>query len=342
MKTVLYDNRLINIDFAKIRRTLTIFLFIIISITSIFSLTLYAADGDNGSTEETQEDTSSSDTYAAGLTYIESNSGKKAWAAKPAYMIESAVKIGALDIVASSGLFDSKGAGSKLIAPFRSGYTLFKNVGIGLAVMWALVSIVSNMQIDHVTWDIIIKFALKMMAAVYIVNNGTVILDALLNLGDSAVKAFNDGGTTWRTEENTYMGIATRVAKEGLTGNMITIISNLLPFCVVCVAIILIFSKLISRMIELGIRYMFAPIAIADVFSHGGGSTGARYLKKFGAVSLSGAVYLAIIYILPTVSSTLSAAAGGGTFFQMLMPALAYVAGIGILNRVDSIVNDFA
>ena len=342
------DNRLTRIDYNGIRRVLSVILFVILVISLCFTMTLSAAEGDSGGdaggddTSQSQGYNDGDDDYETALNSL-SNGGARSWAAKPAFVISAFVNGRILGFVAGSNLYTV--GSSDLFTGFKSGYNLFKNIGIGLAVLWALVSVVSNMQIDHVSWDIVVKFALKMMAAVYVVNNGTVILDALVGLGDKAIEAISGGG--YEGNGQTYSQIAESVRNAGFSGNMLTILTNILPFIIICIALVLMFSKLITRIIEIGIRYMFAPIAIADVFSHGGGSTGARYLKKFGAVCLSGAVYMSIVLILPVAAKLLSNGASTGvshtgTMIDYIMPTIVYVAGIGIMNRVDAIVGDFA
>lgn len=51
-----------------------------------------------------------------------------------------------------------------------------------------------------------------------------------------------------------------------------------------------------SVMLELGIRYIFTPIAIADLYSEGFRSNGARWLKKMASCALTGALLYLVLY----------------------------------------------
>lgn len=333
MERYIINNRLVEIDANKIRKMMTAILCVVFSVFVAFASLSYAAGGvDDGGGGETTSQTGKS--YEECINELDSANGKKQTLAKAAFQISVFTKGGLAKEISEFKVFNV--SNSSIYKGFTGGYNLFKNVGIGLAVLWALASVISNIQIVHANLDIVIKFALKMMASVYVVSNGNTILDALLTFGDTALSKISGN----ITDNALYEELLTQCKNAGMLGCIGIIMENLVGCVVIMIACILILSKLITRLIELGVRYMLAPIAIADVFSHGGGSTGARYLKKFAAVALSGAVYMAVIKIMPLIAGAIGTQTG--LVGSMVLPIVTYVAGLGMINRVDTIVNDLA
>ena len=60
--------------------------------------------------------------------------------------------------------------------------------------------------------------------------------------------------------------------------------------------------------VEMGLRYMFTPIAIADLYSEKFRSNGWMWLKKLFAVSMQGAVIFMIIYGVDVLKNTIDTA----------------------------------
>lgn len=58
----------------------------------------------------------------------------------------------------------------------------------------------------------------------------------------------------------------------------------------------------VSRMLEMAVRLIFAPLAIVDVFEHGTNGAGFRYIKKFLALAIQGGVILMIIAMVGPLS----------------------------------------
>lgn len=79
------------------------------------------------------------------------------------------------------------------------------------------------------------------------------------------------------------------------------ILKNLIPYAATLAAKLILFIILYSRLIEVTVRIMFAPIGMADIFHNGVDSEGIKYFKKLMAVVLQGVciagVFLAYSYI---------------------------------------------
>ena len=89
-----------------------------------------------------------------------------------------------------------------------------------------------------------------------------------------------------------------------------------------------------SVAIEIGVRYAFTPIAIADLYSEKFRSSGMQWLKKLLACALTGAVMYVVIY-----SADIFKNAVGATFSVITNTAINLTM-IGMLFRARQIAND--
>ena len=99
-----------------------------------------------------------------------------------------------------------------------------------------------------------------------------------------------------------------------------------------------------GRIIEAGIRFAFMPIGVSDAFTHGISSPGVRYIKKFFAVCLQGAVIYAIIIVGASMMGQVSS---GGSFgflshFGIITQLVIAFSMIGAMLKSQSIINDVA
>ena len=60
-----------------------------------------------------------------------------------------------------------------------------------------------------------------------------------------------------------------------------------------------------GRVIEIAVRALFAPVAMANIYQGGLNSSGMRYLKKFLAICLQGAIMYACVIVTVTIQSNI-------------------------------------
>lgn len=85
--------------------------------------------------------------------------------------------------------------------------------------------------------------------------------------------------------------------------------------------------------IEIGIRYMFTPIAIADLYSEKFRSNGWMWLKKLFAVSMQGAVIFMIIYSVDVLKNAIDTA-------SVITNTAINLTMIGMFAKSRQIAND--
>ena len=105
----------------------------------------------------------------------------------------------------------------------------------------------------------------------------------------------------------------------------------------ICMLIMLV--QMVGRLIEIGIRILFMPIGVSDAFTHGTNSPGFRYIKKFFAVCLQGAVLLAVLNIgVYFMGNKMINDATQG--FGFISDLVIMVSMIGLMIKSQQIVND--
>lgn len=86
--------------------------------------------------------------------------------------------------------------------------------------------------------------------------------------------------------------------------------------------------------IEIAIRYLFTPLAIADLYSEKWRSNGWMWLKKLFAVSMQGAVIFLIIYVTDIFKDSL------GASFSVITNTAINLTMIGMFAKSRQIAND--
>lgn len=74
----------------------------------------------------------------------------------------------------------------------------------------------------------------------------------------------------------------------------------------------------ISRLVELTVRVIFAPFAVADVYQKGSNSGGMRYLRKIFALILQFAAIVGIYIACASIISSLNISSNGADMYETL------------------------
>lgn len=222
----------------------------------------------------------------------------------------------------------------------QSGYNIIIGISAALITLYFLMDLVEQMQrAQGQTPELILRSLIKVVIAVELIIHGFDLFVTLRQVGDSLTSSL----TSVTSMAAGGMNVADQIVPEGekwytYLGLAFQLI---LPFA---------FSKIIylginvtcyARIIELVIRTIFAPIAIADVFHDGLHSPGVRYIKKYIAVCLQGAVILCILSITSTISASALSGLGGDDNYIWATLAINFSALMAILKS-QGLANDVA
>lgn len=195
-------------------------------------------------------------------------------------------------------------------------------VGIGLMLIWFLVAFVQKASSEQMNFDQLFLLFAKLIAAYYLMNHGLELFAELWGLGNSLMTSFM-GDSTIANGGVTDANIA--LAWKDLTGETypktpgfwrsLGCFAQLMFPWLVCAALSGVASFIAySRMIEMLLRMMVAPIALSDFMSEGLHGSGWRYVKTFLAICLQGLLILCIAMIYSKIVGKILT---GGTFMEI-------------------------
>lgn len=228
---------------------------------------------------------------------------------------------------------------------FQALYNSMSSIGLGLAVVWVMLDLIEKAQIDQISPETIIRWCIKMIMAILVVDNADDIAKALIAIGNEMVNPSNMG-----TPEDMSNGLAVTIDEifemlksAGFIKTTTTLLELLIPALGMIVCLLLMLVMMFGRIIEIGIRFAFMPIGVSDAFTHGISSPGMRYIKKFFAVCLQGAVLYAIIIVGSSMMGQVSTGAFGFlSHFGIITQLVIAFSMIGAMLKSQSIINDIA
>ncbi len=124
--------------------------------------------------------------------------------------------------------------------------------------------------------------------------------------------------------------------KKGFTGLIEGTITLMIPYAISYIINIAAQFMIISTMLEIGIRRVFVPIPICDVYSEGLRSPGIRYLKKLLAAILK----LVLAYFILQLGNHLLVVLARGKDTTIIGVVVAKVSTIGLMFKTGEYAND--
>lgn len=186
-----------------------------------------------------------------------------------------------------------------------------------LIVLYFLLDVIEKSTHEQMSIEHFFRSSIKLVVAVFFIENSLEILEALLNFSNALTNEitsrvgsidFTDGfGES--VLESYYRDIDNA---SGITGVFLCIgfvLQLILPFVVIWVCSLVTTLVVWSRAIEIGVRGALAPLGMADLFTEGTKGAGFRYLKKYLAVLLQGAIIMLILFCYQAINAGLTSGA---------------------------------
>ena len=226
---------------------------------------------------------------------------------------------------------------------FNTIYDSMAAVGMGLAVMWVMLDLIEKAQMDQMTPEVLIRWCIKLVVAIIIVDNGADLAKALMQVGNDFVNQLSFSGADNTQNVNVLNGYFERLKTAFWTNRLTILLELLIPAIAMIFCLLMMFVQVFGRIIEAGVRFAFMPIGISDAFTHGINSPGMRYIKKFFAVCLQGAVLYAIMIAGTNMMGLVMARDGSFAIVEHLGVITQLVIGftmIGAMMKSQQLVND--
>lgn len=155
---------------------------------------------------------------------------------------------------------------------------------------------------------------------------------------EKAVEATTQNNQQWNNKIDEILDNVTGKHDGWIFWKILVVICFIVPWALSKLVEIAATFALLSILLEIGLRKMFAPLAVANIYKDGINSQGMRYFKKFFAVVLRLALAIAISIIITMYTSTIF---GGGIGIKEIFGLVALnFAGVGIMFRGGEITND--
>lgn len=196
-------------------------------------------------------------------------------------------------------------------------------IGLGLMIIWFLVAFVQKASSEQMNFDQIFLLFVKLIAAFYLMEHGLELFSKLWGFGNSLMtdlmggKKLGDATISQAALNEAWKSLTAGKTYPDLPGfwRSLACFGQLLFPWLLCAALSGVASFIAySRMIEMMLRVVAAPIALSDFFSEGLHSTGWRYIKTFLAICLQGFMILLIAKIY---SSIVGKIITGGSFMEL-------------------------
>ncbi len=223
--------------------------------------------------------------------------------------------------------------------PLKSGYDIFAVLGNALVILYALVELMNKIQLEQLSPEIIVKWVLQLIAGIVIIMKGFDMFGFLLSIGGNALQQVAALNLFEKEITEKALAPASEFVVWGVLKLLCMIIEGAISLIFTIIALIYIYATLLGRAIEIMVRVVFSPIAIADVSSHGLHSPGWNYIKKFLGLCLQSSVLLLIIKAAGLLNSVVSSI--------QLVPVLSgintilvMITMLGLMIKSQQIVSD--
>lgn len=190
-------------------------------------------------------------------------------------------------------------------------FIAIRPLGYALITSYFLITIFQSASKDTLTVEGFTKHIISLIVTITIAGNAQLILNALLSIGESALKVIIKAtkgvyGTPVGGGDDLGMQIAKSIAMDTETGipNCIgALLCGLLVWLLHQIVVIGVDIAAFSRLIDIGWRMAMTPVGIADCFDGGVNSPGVKYFKSLAAAILAGAV----MYIIAAIGFSVAA-----------------------------------
>lgn len=210
--------------------------------------------------------------------------------------------------------YDTKGGS------LASLYVILKTLGafwcIAIGIVHLMESINKGIDPVQAVYQLLIELAISLLFISYAGK----ILDTVTDLGKVVLSSFAQGieetksALSYEDLLDAVSGSSRWRESEEKGGCLWAIkVHAILMFPYVMSLLVGIASKLIaiSILLELAIRKLLAPLAVADVYQEGLNSPGVVYFKKYFATYLKGAISIIVCFLIKKLMGALPAPAGG-------------------------------
>ena len=217
-------------------------------------------------------------------------------------------------------------------------------VAFGLLAIHLIIGIIQqSIKLDQLTWQQFIKPFLTFLAAWIIVKNGLNILIILIGISQEITEMMSISA---EDSMSTLLNAANALVEQevdGIISGVFFMFQIFLPWAAALILNLAIKIVCYTRIFELYLKTMIAPLGMSDVVTKGFEGNGLRFFKNYFATCLQGAIIVgvSIIYgailssLLPTIDAAAETSIAGlaGTALVMGFAALSMMMKAGQIAK---------
>lgn len=183
---------------------------------------------------------------------------------------------------------------------------LFKYIGFFIAIIIAMTRFITNVESGKDPMECVFKILVEIgIVGVFMINLSEIV-DKLGQLGFYLYQEVS--GSNGMLAQSTFNKADLEAILDGISGNRTgkyawsnQVHQYLAPFSILNYGInVIVYMAVFQVVLETGLRRLFVPLAIADIYGEGWRSSGARYLKKYFGCFLKLIVMIATISVAST------------------------------------------
>lgn len=222
-------------------------------------------------------------------------------------------------------------------------YDIVFSIGASITIAYFLVYLMKESAEGRWNTDTLIRAFIMLIAALWLMANSYDLLKKFLELGASLGNNLRISAGLSSGSSTAYDAVITEINENnGPLDRVGYVLELFLPW--VGIKALSVYITIIGymRMIELFVRYTFAPLAVGDIYGGGPNPTAIRYLRGFLACALQGAVIVVAVkgcQALMAVSTTNITGFAQGV--QAAWTLLAYLAAAGgIIGKSNTLAKE--
>lgn len=185
-----------------------------------------------------------------------------------------------------------------------------KSLAVGITLLLFFADLSAKVTEKNFSIEQFFKALLRSVIAYMFIMNSDVIVGYLIDVGQAMATDIKTQVTGYEyfigeNKEMLINGIANMKILEILS----YIVPALIPWLLALISEVILQVILISRMFEITVMTIFAPLAISDIYREGTSSNGVTYIKKMLALSLQ----ITVIILINVATSAIVSAIVGST-----------------------------
>ncbi len=197
-----------------------------------------------------------------------------------------------------------------------------KSLAIGITILLYFIELSEKVTEKNFSIEQFFRATLRCAICYMFIMNSDVIVGYLMDLGASLseetteLEAGYDFFSNEHPERKTML--INGLGKFKIATLVGYIVSAVIPWVISMIAEIILQVILISRILEIIVLTMFAPMAISDIYREGTSSSGVNYMKKMFALGLQVSVIILINIATQAIISELVGVGTGSTITSLL------------------------